>query len=129
MSESILRDKSKGFAKNVIFLCRRLKQNDVEAALVNQLLRSGTSVGAGRENYRAHDKNSGTYRRSGGYGGLECSECLGGGDRVGVDGIYSVSFREAFFSPVTNTVSLHRKKEDAYVKVGYCGVPRKSKND
>ena len=46
MSDSILRDKSKAFAKDIVFLCRRLKQSGVEAALINQLLRSGTSVGA-----------------------------------------------------------------------------------
>ena len=46
MANSILRDKSKAFAKEVIFLCRRLKQNGVEGALINQLLRCGTSVGA-----------------------------------------------------------------------------------
>ncbi len=46
MSNSILRDKSKAFAKEVVFLCRRLKQNNVEGALINQLLRCGTSVGA-----------------------------------------------------------------------------------
>ena len=46
MAESILRDKSKAFAKEVVFLCRRLKQNNVEGTLINQLLRCGTSVGA-----------------------------------------------------------------------------------
>ena len=46
MSDSILRTKSKNFAKSIVFLCRKLKQNGVETALVNQLLRSGTSVGA-----------------------------------------------------------------------------------
>ena len=46
MSDSILRDKSKTFAKEIVLLCRRLKQNNVESALVNQLLRAGTSVGA-----------------------------------------------------------------------------------
>ena len=46
MADSILRDKSKAFAKEVVFLCRRLKQNNVEGALINQLLRCGTSVGA-----------------------------------------------------------------------------------
>ena len=46
MSESILRDKSKVFAKDIVFLCRKLKQNGVESALINQLLRCGTSVGA-----------------------------------------------------------------------------------
>ena len=46
MSESIMRDNSKDFAKDVVFLCRELKNNHVEAALINQLLRCGTSIGA-----------------------------------------------------------------------------------
>lgn len=46
MADSILREKSKTFAKEIVFLCRRLKQNNVEGALINQLLRAGTSVGA-----------------------------------------------------------------------------------
>ena len=46
MSDSVLRNKSKDFAKDIVFLCRSLKQNGVESALINQLLRSGTSVGA-----------------------------------------------------------------------------------
>ena len=46
MAESVLRTKSKEFAKNIVFLCRKLKQTGVESALINQLLRCGTSVGA-----------------------------------------------------------------------------------
>ena len=46
MSESILRDKTKEFAKNIVFLCRELKNRKIESVLINQLLRSGTSVGA-----------------------------------------------------------------------------------
>ena len=46
MADSVLRTKSKSFARDVVFLCRKLKQNSVESALVNQLLRCGTSVGA-----------------------------------------------------------------------------------
>ena len=46
MSDSILRTKSKEFAKNIIMLCRKLKSSGTESALLNQLLRSGTSVGA-----------------------------------------------------------------------------------
>ena len=46
MGDSILWEKSKSFAKDIVFLCRKLKQKGTEAALVNQLLRSGTSVGA-----------------------------------------------------------------------------------
>ena len=46
MSDSVLRTKSKDFAKNIVFLCRKMKQNGVEGALINQLLRCGTSVGA-----------------------------------------------------------------------------------
>ena len=46
MSDSILRNKAKDFAKEIVFLCRSLKQNGAESALINQLLRCGTSVGA-----------------------------------------------------------------------------------
>ena len=46
MSDSILRTKAKDFAKDIVLLCRKLKQNNVEGALINQLLRCGTSVGA-----------------------------------------------------------------------------------
>ena len=46
MADSILRDKSKAFAKEIVFLCRRLRDSRVEGVLINQLLKSGTSVGA-----------------------------------------------------------------------------------
>ena len=46
MKESILREKSKAFAKEIVFICRKMKENQTEYALVNQLLRSGTSIGA-----------------------------------------------------------------------------------
>ncbi len=46
MSDSVLRDKAKEFAKNIVFLCRNMKAEHKETALINQLLRSGTSIGA-----------------------------------------------------------------------------------
>ena len=46
MADSILRDKSKTFAKEIVFLCRQLRENKIEGVLINQLLKSGTSVGA-----------------------------------------------------------------------------------
>ena len=46
MADSVLRNKSKEFAKSIVFLCRKMKQNGVESAMINQLLRCGTSVGA-----------------------------------------------------------------------------------
>ena len=46
MAESILRSKAKEFAKNIVFLCRAIKSEKRESVLVNQLLRSGTSIGA-----------------------------------------------------------------------------------
>ncbi len=46
MADSILRTKSKDLAKDIVFLCRKMKQNGVEGTLINQLLRSGTSIGA-----------------------------------------------------------------------------------
>ncbi len=46
MSENILRDKSKEFAKQIVLLCREIKNQYRESVLTNQLLRSGTSIGA-----------------------------------------------------------------------------------
>lgn len=46
MADSILREKAKEFAKNIVFVCREMKANRKESALINQLLRSATSIGA-----------------------------------------------------------------------------------
>ena len=46
MSNSVMRDKAKDFAKSIVFLCREIKLEHKESVLINQLLRSGTSVGA-----------------------------------------------------------------------------------
>ena len=46
MSNSVMRDRAREFAKNIVFLCRNMKAEHKEAVLVNQLLRSGTSIGA-----------------------------------------------------------------------------------
>ena len=46
MSNSALRDKTMEFAKNIVFLCRKLKEGHAETVLVNQLLRCATSIGA-----------------------------------------------------------------------------------
>ena len=58
MADSILRDKSKQFSKDIVFLCREIKANRKEAVLVNQLLRSATSIGANiHEAQYAQSKN------------------------------------------------------------------------
>lgn len=46
MSDSIIRDKAKDFAKKIVFLCRNMKAEHKETVLINQLLRSATSIGA-----------------------------------------------------------------------------------
>lgn len=46
MADSILREKSKDFAKQTVFACRKIKNEQHEAVLANQLLRCGTSIGA-----------------------------------------------------------------------------------
>ena len=51
--ESILRCKSKEFAKQIVFLCRSIKTASKESVLTNQLLRSGTSIGANIAESRA----------------------------------------------------------------------------
>lgn len=46
MSKSVLREKSKEFAKNIVFITRQIRTTKRESVLTNQLLRSGTSIGA-----------------------------------------------------------------------------------
>ena len=46
MSKSIMREKAKEFAKKTVFICREMKSQHKESILINQLLRSGTSIGA-----------------------------------------------------------------------------------
>jgi four helix bundle protein len=46
MADSILRTKSKELAKKVVLLCKDLQTSHVPSPLINQLMRSGTSVGA-----------------------------------------------------------------------------------
>lgn len=57
MTESPLMIKSKEFALTVISVCRELRKAKCESVLINQFLRSGTSVGANiREAFFAHGK-------------------------------------------------------------------------
>lgn len=57
MNESPLIVKSKEFALAVIRACRGLRNAKCESALINQFLRSGTSIGANiREAFYAHGK-------------------------------------------------------------------------
>ncbi len=46
MSDSVLREKAKLFAKDIVYICREIKSERKETVLVNQLLRSATSIGA-----------------------------------------------------------------------------------
>ena len=46
MTDSILRTRSKDFAKRIVLLCRVLRENRADTILIDQLLRCGTSVGA-----------------------------------------------------------------------------------
>ena len=57
MKNSPLIDKSKAFALEIIKACNTVKQTKKETALTNQLIRSGTSVGANiREAFYGHGK-------------------------------------------------------------------------
>ncbi len=57
MTESPLMIKSKAFALDVIRVCKKLRAVKCESALINQFLRSGTSIGANiREAFYAHGK-------------------------------------------------------------------------
>ncbi len=55
--DSPLSLKSKMFAVNIIKLCNKVKKEQRETVITNQLLRSGTSIGANiRESFYAHGK-------------------------------------------------------------------------
>ena len=57
MKNSPLIDKSKAFALEIIKVCNYVKQNKKETVLTNQLIRSGTSVGANiREAFYGHGR-------------------------------------------------------------------------
>lgn len=54
---SPLMEKSKAFALDIIKVCNFIKKNHRESVLTNQLIRSGTSVGANiREAFYAHSR-------------------------------------------------------------------------
>ena len=50
---NVLRDKAFAFSVRIIALTRRLKEQKAEATLVNQMLRSGTSISANVEEANA----------------------------------------------------------------------------
>ena len=57
MAESIMLEKSKDFAVEIVELCKVIKKEKRESVLTNQLLRSATSIGANiHESKYAHGK-------------------------------------------------------------------------
>lgn len=46
MAESIMLNKAKDFAVDIVNICKIIKETKRESVLTNQLLRSGTSIGA-----------------------------------------------------------------------------------
>ena len=57
MKESPLINKSKAFALEVLKVCKELRSTKCEGVLINQFVRSGTSIGANiREAFYAHSK-------------------------------------------------------------------------
>ena len=57
MKDSPLINKSKSFALEVLKICKELRATKCEGVLINQFIRSGTSIGANiREAFYAHSK-------------------------------------------------------------------------
>ena len=74
LKESPLMIKSKTFALDVIQACKELRAVKCESALINQFLRSGTSIGANiREAFYAHGKAYFVAKLQ--IALKECSEC------------------------------------------------------
>jgi four helix bundle protein len=49
MKENVIKEKSAGFALKIVVFSRDLRNRKVESVLINQLLKSGTSIGANVE--------------------------------------------------------------------------------
>ena len=46
MSQSVMRERARAFAKDIVLLCREIKSEHKESIMTNKQLRSGTSIGA-----------------------------------------------------------------------------------
>ena len=57
MAESLMLEKSKDFAVDIVFLCKNIKTHYNESILTNQLIRCATSIGA-----NIHEANYGQSR-------------------------------------------------------------------
>lgn len=57
MADSIMLEKAKDLAVDILKLCKNIKETNREGVITNQLMRSGTSVGANiHESKYAHSK-------------------------------------------------------------------------
>jgi len=57
MAESVMLEKSKDFAVDIVNICKYIKETKRESVLTNQLIRSATSIGANiHESKYAHSK-------------------------------------------------------------------------
>ena len=57
MADSIMLEKAKDLAVDILKLCKNIKETNRESIITNQLMRSGTSVGANiHESKYAHSK-------------------------------------------------------------------------
>ena len=57
MADSIMLEKAKDLAVDILMLCKNIKETNRESIITNQLMRSGTSVGANiHESKYAHSK-------------------------------------------------------------------------
>lgn len=57
MAESVMLEKAKDFAVRIVNVCQEIKNTKRETVITNQLIRSGTSVGANiHESKYAHSK-------------------------------------------------------------------------
>ena len=63
MAESIMLEKAKDFAVEIVNLCRNIKETYRESVLTNQLLRSGTSIGANIHDQNMHKEQRILYQK------------------------------------------------------------------
>ena len=89
MKDSPLINKSKAFALEVLKISKELRATKCEGVLINQFIRSGTSIGANiREAFYGHSKNDFIAKLE-----IALKECFEQWSSLSYSGQYRISYK------------------------------------
>ena len=113
MSTDELSIQSREFAKHIVLTCRWMKGKGVEYALIDQLLRSGTSIGANIHEAK-HAQSTKDFISKYEIALKECNECL-----YWIDLLYRTASikKQTYSALMTECVSIQRMLAASVVKL------------